>query len=77
MQRTWCIFDTRLRMVQRRGVIEGLSRSDDWYFEAIESIKARYDHPRLIHQTHVRMIFKATPLRDGTGKEFRRLHDVI
>ena len=60
-----------------KGVIEGLSRSDHCYSEAIESLKARYDRPRLIHQTHVRMILEATPLRDGTGKELRRLYDVV
>ena len=60
-----------------KGVIEGLSRSGDCYSEAIESLKARYDRPRLIHQTHVRMILEATSLRDGTGKELCRLHDVV
>ena len=54
-----------------KGVIEGLSRSGDCYSEAIESLKARYDHPRLIHQTRVHMIVEATPLRDGTGEELR------
>ena len=51
-----------------KGVIEGLSRSGDCYSEAIESLMARYDRLRLIHQTHVCMILEATPLRDGTGK---------
>ena len=60
-----------------RNIIEGLSRSGDCYTEAIDSLKARYDRPRLIHQTHVRMILEATPLKDGTGKELRRLHDVV
>ncbi len=60
-----------------KGVIEGLSRSGEYYKEAIESLKTRYDRPRLIHQTHVRMILDAPSLKDGTGRELRRLHDTI
>ena len=33
-----------------KGVIEGLSRSDEFYSEAIESLRSRYDRPRLLHQ---------------------------
>ena len=40
------------------GVIKGLSKSEH-YEEAIKSMKARYHRPRLIHQTHVRMILEA------------------
>lgn len=58
-------------------VIEGLSRSGAYYSEAIESLKLRYDRPRLIHQTHVRMILEATSVKDGTGKELRCLHDTV
>ena len=43
--------------------------------KAIDCLKSRYNHPRLIHQTHVKMILDATPLKDGTGKELRRSHD--
>ena len=57
--------------------IEGLSRSGEHYGEAIEYLKSRYDRPRLIHQAHVRLILEAPPLREGTGKELRRLHDVV
>lgn len=57
--------------------IEGLSRSGEHYIEAIECLKARYDRPRLIHQTHVRMILEAPPLKDGSGKELRRLYDAV
>ena len=60
-----------------KNVIEGLSRSGEYYAEAIESLKTRYDRPRLIHQTHVRMIVEATALKDGTEKELRRLHDTV
>ena len=41
----------------------------------MECLQARFDRPRLIHQTHVRMIAEAPALKDGTGKELRRLHD--
>ena len=58
-----------------KGVIEGLSRSGDNYSEAIECLLARFDRPRLIHQTHVRSIVEVPALKEGTGKELRRLHD--
>ena len=58
-------------------VIEGLSRTGDCYNEAVECLQSRFDRPRLIHQTHVRMILEASPLKEGTGKELRRLHDVV
>ena len=48
---------------------EGLSKSREHYEEAIKSLKARYDRPRLIHRTHVRMILEAGSLKEGTGKQ--------
>ena len=58
-----------------KSTIEGLSRSGEYYAEAAECLG--YDRPRLIHQTHVRMILEAPPLKNGSGKELRRLHDVV
>ena len=60
-----------------RQVVEGLSRSGDQYTAAIECLKERYDRPRLIHQAHVRAILEAPNLKEGNGKELRRLHDVV
>ena len=60
-----------------RTVIEGLSRSGEQYSEAVSCLKARYSRPRLIHRAHVRTIMDIPPLKDGTGKELRRLHDVL
>ena len=60
-----------------RHVNEGLSQSGEHYVEAIECLKSRYDRPHLIHQTHVRLILEAPPLKEGTGKELRHLHDVL
>ena len=57
-----------------KNTIEGLSRSSDNYDEAIQRLKARYDWPRLIHQTHVKAILEA---KDGTGREIRKLHDTV
>ena len=57
--------------------IEGLSSTGDHYNEAVECLKARYNRPRLIHQAHVRMITETPPLKDGTGRELRKLHDNI
>ena len=54
-----------------------MSTFGDFYTEAIETLKARYNGPRLIHQTHVRMILDAPALKEGTGHEIRRLHDTI
>ena len=60
-----------------KGVIEGLSRSGDNYMEAVGCLQSRYDRPRLIHKAHVRMILDTPPLKEGTGKELRRLHDMV
>ena len=60
-----------------RHVVEGLSNSGDDYKEAIECLRERYDRPRLIHQAHVRAILEAPGLKDGNGKELRRLHDIV
>ena len=60
-----------------KNVIEGLSRSGEHYAEAIGCLKTRYNRPRLIHQTHVRRISEFPALRDGSGKELRRLHDTV
>ena len=58
-------------------VIEGLSHSGDQYAEAVESLKARYDRPRIIHQAHVRKICEVPNLKDGSGRELRRFHDTV
>ena len=46
-----------------KSIIEGLSCSGDNYSEAEECFQALFDHPRLIHQTHVRMISEAPALK--------------
>ena len=60
-----------------KSTIEGFSQSGEHYGEATECLKSRYDRPRLIHQTHVRLILEAPPLKEGTGKELRRLHNIV
>ena len=60
-----------------RHVIEGLSQTGECYQDAIECLCSRYNRPRIIHQTHVRMIMDAKPLTDGSGKELRQLHDTV
>lgn len=57
-----------------KGIIDGLSTSDEFYAEAVETLKARYDRPRLIHQSHVREV---PGLKEGTGREIRRFHDTV
>ena len=64
-----------LKAGSAKSVIEGLSRSGDHYAEAVSCLQARYDRPRLIHQAHVKKILEIPNLRDGNGKELRRLHD--
>ena len=56
---------------------EGLSLSGDHYQEAVDCLMSRYNQPRLIHRAHVRVIMEAPSLKDGNGKELRRLHDTI
>ena len=60
-----------------RGTIEGLSRSGDNYSEAIECLQACYNRPILIHKAHDRMILETPSLKEGNGKELRRLHDRV
>ena len=60
-----------------KNVIEGLSHSGNQYKKAIDSLKARYDRPRIIHQTHVRRIYEIPSLRDNSGKELRRFHNTV
>ena len=57
-------------------VIEGLAQTGDTYKEAISCLQSRYNRPRLIHQAHVRAMLEATPLKNGSGKEIHRLHDI-
>ena len=64
-----------LRGGTAKHVIEGLTRSAGSYYEAVKCLQKRYDRPRLIHQAHVRAILEAAPLKDGHGRELRRLHD--
>ena len=60
-----------------KSTIEGLSQSGEDYVEAIECLKLRYNCLCLIHQTHVQLILEAPPLKEGNGKELRRLHDIV
>ena len=60
-----------------KSVIEGLSGTGEHYNKAIECLRARYDQPRLIHQSHVKAILETPSLQDGSGKHLRRLHDTL
>ena len=60
-----------------KSLIAGLTKSSEHYDEAIKCLQERYDRPRQIHLTHVRCIVEAPPLKDGTGKEIRALHDFV
>ena len=59
-----------------RYVIEGLSGSGEEYRGAIETLRERYDRPRLLHQAHVRAIAEAPHPKEGDGRELRQLHEV-
>ena len=52
-----------------KNVIEGLSHSGDQYEEAIDTLKARYDRPRIIHHTHALLELK---LDRGTMFEWQK-----
>ena len=54
-----------------------MSRSGENYDEAIDCLRSRYNRPRLLHRAHVQMITEAPPLKDGSEKELRRLHDTV
>ena len=58
-------------------VVEGLSRTGAHYKEAVDTLRKRFDRPRLIHQAHVRVILCTPALKTGSGKELRRLHDTL
>ena len=45
--------------------------------QAIDCLKTRYDRPRLRHQARVLVTLNAPMLKDGSGKELRRLHDTV
>ena len=60
-----------------KNVIQGLSGTGEHYAKAVECLKARYDRPRLVHQSHVKSIIEAPPIKDGSGRELRRLHDTL
>ena len=60
--------------VHGRHNVEGLSGSGDHYQKCL---RKQYYRPRLIHQAHVRVVLDAPSLKDGNGKELRRLHDAI
>ena len=44
--------------------------------KAITCLTLRYDRPPLIHQAHVQKILEIPSLKDGSGGELRRLHNV-
>ena len=65
-----------LRNSLKDGSAKGIiAQSGDYYAEAIATLKARYDRPRLIHQSHIQAILEAPGLKDGTGRDLRKLHD--
>ena len=60
-----------------KDVIDGLSGSGDNYKDAVEYLCERYDKIGLIHRKHVCSIVEAPSLKKGSGRELRRLHDVL
>ena len=60
-----------------KSVIEGLSGTGEHYSKAVECLMNRYNRPRLIHQSHVKIILEIPSLRDGNGKELRKFHDTL
>lgn len=60
-----------------KGLIEGLTKSSEHYDEAVKCLLSRYDRPHIIHQMGIRCIIDAPPLKEGTGREIRGLHDLV
>ena len=52
-------------------VIEGLSHTGENYKEAIDCLKSRFNHPQLLHRSHICKIVEAPSLKDGSHKELR------
>ena len=59
-----------------KSTIEGLSRSGDHYAETVKCLETRYNRPKLIYQAHVKKIVEIPALKDGSGSELHRLHDI-
>ena len=66
-----------LSEVSAKHVIEGLSCTGECYQDVIECLCSCYDCPRILYQTHVRMIMDTKPPMDGSGKELHQLHDTV
>ena len=64
-----------LKIGTAKNIIDGLTRSGEQYKEAITCLKSRSDRPCLLHLTHVRRILEIPNLKDGSGRELRRLQD--
>ena len=58
-------------------MIEGLSHTGDQYKEAVTCLKNRYDQPRAVHEAYVKVIVEYPKLKEGSGKELRKLHDMM
>ena len=63
--------------IKDKTLIAGLTKSSDHYDEAVKCLQERYNRPHQIHQAHVRRIVEVSPLKEGTGKEIRALHDIV
>ena len=59
-----------------KSIIEGLSSSGDEYPKAIEALKNRFNCSRLLHHTHVKRIYEIPNVKEGSGRELRKLRDV-
>ena len=44
--------------------------------EGLVALQNRFDRPRLLHHTHVKLIYEIPNVREGSGKELRKFHDV-
>ena len=60
-----------------KSAIKGLFHSGDNNDEAIECLKARFNRPNLIPNTHMQMIVDTLLLKEDNGRELRQLHDIV
>lgn len=56
-----------IKDIPAKTTIDGLSQSGNNYQEAIDTLKARYVRPCLVHQAHVWLIVEAPGLWEGSG----------
>ena len=74
--RSWSICNKPWKVAQQRVQLKGsLMQVKLWGSHSVPQSKVWSSH--LIHQAHVKTIFDTQPLKEGTGREIRKLHYTV